>query len=75
MGTATVYWARIGCQPRKVCARISFYGIADLRSKDIDDFRISRTETEALIEEVLADEPDLESFLYVHEIAIELSDN
>lgn len=54
---------------------MKLYGIASKQSKDVDEFFVTRDEAERVLEQVLQDEPDFASVLYVAEIDFELSAN
>ena len=47
---------------------MKLYGIASTQSKDVDEFFVTRDEAERVLEQVLQDEPDFASVLYVAEI-------
>jgi hypothetical protein len=51
------------------------YGIASTISRDIAETRLTREEAEALLAEVLEDEPDLADVLYVAEIELHSAEN
>jgi hypothetical protein len=54
---------------------VILYGIASTQSKDVDEYFITRDEAERALEQVIQDEPDFASVLYVAEIDFELSPN
>ncbi len=51
------------------------YGIASSLSRDIDDFYASSEEADAVLAEILKDEPELEGTLWVERVEFELSAN
>jgi hypothetical protein len=54
---------------------VVFYGIASSLSSDIDDFYASAEEAEAVLARICADEPELQSVLWVEQVEFELSAN
>jgi hypothetical protein len=51
------------------------YGIASSVSRDVDDFHATAAEAEATLEEIVADEPELEGALWVEAVELDLSAN
>ncbi len=54
---------------------MKLYGIASRQSGDTDEFRATWEEAEAVLAEMLEDEPELADVLYVVEIKVETSEN
>ena len=54
---------------------MKLYGLASRISNDVDEWRLTREGAEQVLEEVLADEPDLAGELFVAEVEIEISPN
>ena len=51
------------------------YGIASSVSHDVEDFHATAEEAEATLEQILADEPELEGALWVAPVELDLSAN
>lgn len=54
---------------------VKLYGIASRQSGDVDEWRATREEAEAVLAQVLADEPELAEVLYVAEVELEANEN